>query len=50
MRSGKVFEEWESFDKSSLRDDHEQRGGEPDRRGLDKDRPLFPLESHVLVY
>lgn len=48
--SGKVFGEWESFDKSSLRDDHEERSGELDRRGLDKDRPPFPLESHVLDY
>lgn len=40
----------ESFDESSLRADHGQGGGEADRRGLDKDRPPFPLESHVLVY
>ena len=32
-----------------MRDDHEEHGGELDRRGLDKDRPPFPLESHVLV-
>ena len=46
---------WEGFRRvgelrQKLRDDHEERGGELDRRGLDKDRPPFPLESHVLVY